>query len=140
MTQILSFPITYGLIKTGLPLIPVLVGGQVLCFLIDTGATHNIIFGFVYEHFKSEFTMLDEQQSLMGVEGKQKSTPTVEATINIEGHTVTSTFSILDTSDAIKHVQEDTGVQLHGILGVKFLMENKWILDFEKLEARSNEG
>lgn len=136
----MKFPLTYGLNKTGLPLIPVLVGEQVLCFLIDTGATHNIVFSFVYEHFRNEFTLLNDEQSLMGVEGTNKTTPTIEATFNIEGHDITSVFSVLDATEAIKKVQKDTGVQLHGILGVKFLMENKWILDFKELEVRSNDG
>lgn len=47
----MEFPLTYGLRKTGLPLI--LTSGKLknVCFLIDTGSTHNSIFSFVYEHF-----------------------------------------------------------------------------------------
>lgn len=67
-----------------------------------------------------------------------KETPIIEATFNFEGIDYTSTFSVLDASDAIKQVQEETGVQIHGVLGVQFLIENKWIVDFEKLEIRSN--
>lgn len=43
----MEFPLTFGLQKTGLPLI--LTSGKInnLCFLIDTGATHNTLFYFV---------------------------------------------------------------------------------------------
>ncbi len=133
-----SFPIEYGLEKTGLPLI--LTSGKLknICFLIDTGSTHNVLFDFVYNHFKDEFKLLEGAYRTMGIEGHYKETPIIEATFNFEGIDYTSTFSVLDASDAIKQVQEETGVQIHGVLGVQFLIENKWIVDFEKLEIRSN--
>ena len=128
-----SFPITLGLQKAGLPLI--LTSGKLknLCFLIDTGSTHNILFDFVYNHFRDEFKLLDDTQSLMGIEGQYRETPTIEATFNFEGKDYTSTFSVLDASEAIKQVQEETGIQIHGVLGIKFSLENKWIIDFNKL-------
>lgn len=45
----------------------------------------------------------------------------------------TSFFAILDASEAVVQVQEETGVQIHGVLGTQFLVENKWVVDFEKL-------
>lgn len=60
----MEFPLTYGLRKTGLPLI--LTSGKLknVCFLIDTGSTHNSIFSFVYDHFKDEFQIQEEMQKL----------------------------------------------------------------------------
>ena len=74
----------------------------------------------------------------MGIEGHYKETPIIEATFNFEGMDYTSTFSILEANEAISQVQDETGVQIHGVLGIKFLLENKWIVDFEKLEIKSN--
>ena len=134
----MKFPLTFGLQKTGLPLI--LTSGKLknLCFMIDTGSTHNILFDFVYNHFKDEFNILNNTQLLMGIEGHYKETPIIEATFNFEGMDYTSTFSILEANEAISQVQDETGVQIHGVLGIKFLLENKWIVDFEKLEIKSN--
>lgn len=47
--------------KTGLPLIVTSSKLKNLCFLIDTGATHNILFAYVYEHFKNEFKVLKRE-------------------------------------------------------------------------------
>lgn len=130
----MDFPLTLGLQKTGLPLIVTSGKLKNLCFLIDTGATNNILFTYVYEHFKDEFRVLEEKQRIMGIEGEYKETPVIEATFNFEGVDYTSTFSVFDATDAITQVQEETGVQIHGVLGVQFLVENKWIVDLDRLE------
>ena len=135
----MEFPLTFGLQKAGLPLI--LTSGKTnnLCFLIDTGATHNTLFDFVYEHFKSEFKLLEGAYRTMGIEGHYKETPIIEATFNFEGTDYTSSFSVFDGSDAIRQVQEETGVQIHGILSTDFLVKNKWILDFETYNVKCND-
>ena len=129
----MKFPLLFGLQKTGLPLI--ITSGKLknLCFLIDTGATSNVLFSYVYEHFKEEFKTLNEKQNIMGIEGHYKETPIIEATFNFEGNDYTSTFSVLEASEAVTQVQEETGVQIHGILSTDFLIKNKWIINFDKL-------
>ena len=135
----MKFPLTLGLQKTGLPLIVTSGKLENICFLIDTGSTHNTLFDFVYEHFKDEFKLLDSTCRTMGIEGHYKETPVIEATFNFEGVDYTSTFSVLNATDAIAQVQEETGVQIHGVLGIEFLIENKWIIDFKKLIVLCNE-
>ena len=135
----MTFPLTLGLQKVGLPL--VLTSGKLkdLCFLLDTGSTHNTLFDFVYDHFKDEFKLLNNSQSLMGIEGHYKDTFTIEATLNFEGKDYTSTFSVLEANEAVRKVQDETGVQIHGVLGVQFLLENKWIIDFETYNVKCND-
>lgn len=132
----MKFPLIFGLQQTGLPLI--LTSGELknLCFLIDTGATHNTLFDFVYEHFKNEFKLLEGTYRTMGIEGHYKETPIIEATFNFEGKNYTSTFSVLNASEAVKQVQQETGTQIHGVLGTQFLMENQWIIDFETYNVK----
>lgn len=137
--MIMEFPLTFGLQNTGLPLI--LTSGKLknICFLIDTGSTHNTLFDFVYAHFKDEFKLLDSTCRTMGIEGHYKETPVIEATFKIEGVDYTSTFSVLNATDAIAQVQEETGVQIHGVLGIEFLIKNKWIIDFETYNIKCND-
>ena len=135
----MEFPLTLGLQKIGLPLIVTSGKLKNLCFLVDTGATHNVLFTYVFEHFKNEFKMLDSTCRTMGIEGHYNETPVIEATFNFEGIDYTSTFSVLDATDAIAQVQEETGVQIHGVLGTQFFMENKWIIDFETYNIKCND-
>ncbi len=128
----MEFPLLFGLQKTGLPLI--ITSGKLknLCFLIDTGSTHNILFSYVYEHFSDEFKILNNTQNIMGIEGEYKEPPIIEGTFNFEGKDYTSTFSVFNATNAVVHIEEETGVQIHGILGIQFLIENKWVINFDK--------
>ena len=128
----MRFSLNFGLEKTGMPLI-LTSGKKNVCFLIDTGSTYNTLFSFVYEHFKDDFRIIEEDQKTMGIESRFQDSTTVEGTFNFDGTEYTSTFAVVKANDAIAKIQEETGVQLHGILGIPFLMENKWKIDFEKM-------
>lgn len=131
----MEFPLAHGLKTLGLPII--LTSGRLnnICFLIDTGSTHNYLFDFVYNHFKDEFKMLDERRNMIGIEGHIKENPTIEATFNFEGVDFTSTFSILDASEVVRHLMKEDGIQIHGIIGIEFLLEHKWIIDFKEYKC-----
>lgn len=128
----MRFPLNFGLEKIGLPLILTSGRKKNVCFLIDTGSIHNTLFSFVYEHFKDDFRIIEENKETMGIESRFQESITVEGTFNFEGTEYTSTFAVVKANDMITQLQEDTGVQLHGILGIPFLMENNWKIDFEK--------
>lgn len=129
----MRFQLNFGIEKTGMPLILTSGKKKNVCFLIDTGSTHNTLFSFVYEHFKDEFRIIEEEQTTTGIESRFQKSTTVEGTFNFDGTEYTSTFEVVKANDTITQLQEETGVQLHGILGIPFLMENKWKIDFEKM-------
>lgn len=133
----MRFSLNFGLEKTGMPLILTSGKKKNVCFLIDTGSTYNTLFSFVYEHFKDEFRIIEEDQKTIGVESRFQESTTVEGTFNFDGTEYTSTFEVVKANDTITQLQEETGVQLHGILGIPFLMENKWKIDFEKMIVTS---
>ena len=129
----MRFQLNFGIEKTGMPLILTSGKKKNVCFLIDTSSTCNILFSFVYEHFKDEFRIIEENQKTIGIESRFQDSTTVEGTFNFDGTEYTSTFEVVKANDTITQLQEETGVQLHGILGIPFLMENKWKIDFEKM-------
>lgn len=129
----MRFSLNFGIEKTGMPLILTSGRKKNVCFLIDTGSTHNTLFSFVYEHFKDDFRIIEEEQKTTGIKSRFQKSTTVEGTFNIDGTEYTSTFEVVKANDTITQLQEETGVQLHGILGIPFLMENKWKIDFEKM-------
>ena len=66
----------------------------------------------------------------MGIEGKLTETLTIEATFNFDEKDYTSTFSVLNASEAVKQIENETRIQIHGIIGIEFLLENRWVIDF----------
>lgn len=131
----MEYPIHYGLDKAGLPLILTTDTPKNLCFLIDTGSTENVIFDFVYNHFKDYdyFTQTTESQNIMGIDGSLKQSTIVNADLQFDDMRYKAPFVVIEANDAICQVQKETGIQIHGVLGIPFLLNNKCLIDFKKL-------
>ena len=72
----------------------------------------------------------------MGIEGVTKEAVQVEVNVAFDDKECSAVFTILEANDAVKQVQEESGILIHGILGIPFLVKNKWILDFNKMELQ----
>ena len=133
----MNYPIHYGLEKAGLPLILTTESPKNLCFLIDTGSKNDVIFDFVYQHFKDYFTPTSDSQNIMGIDGSLKPTIIVNAELQFDDLRYKAPFAVLEANDAITQVQAETGIQIHGVLGIPFLMDNKCLIDFDKLTIQN---
>lgn len=134
----MKYPIHFGLEKAGLPLILTTENPKNLCFLIDTGSTNDVIFDFVYQHFKDNFTSTSDNQNIMGIDGSVKPTIIVNADLQFDDLRYEAPFVVLEANDAITQVQAETGIQIHGVLGIPFLMENKCLIDFDNLIIKNS--
>lgn len=136
MKQQIAYPLNFGLNKTGLTLIAVEMEGEKLCLLVDTGATLNLLDKRVYEHFyKNKLVESSDHTytiSNFGIDGVEKAAKRAELNFSFEDNLFTTKFTIFDASTAFDKVEEESGIQIHGILGNEFLLENEWIIDFEK--------
>ena len=134
----MEFTLHYSLSRVGLPLI-ITSSKPALCFLIDTGASHNVLFSFVYAELQHLFSALELKgnTTLMGIDGSTNNVSQVKGTIAFEDKRSEVVFSVMDATEAISMVQKESGIQIHGILGIPFLVENKWILDFCKLNIKT---
>lgn len=126
-----SFSISYGLKKVNLPLIIVLVADNNLCFLLDTGATNNLIDQRAYDYLKGQVEELNEG-AMIGIDGTKKFTPKIKLSFAIEGQAYTSIFHVFDLAKAFDVIEKESGLQIHGIFGSVFFLEHGWIIDFEK--------
>lgn len=135
----MKYSIAAGIQNLSMPLLNVKIANMKLTFLIDTGATHNVIASFVYEQMRDAFVFLNDKNKIMGVEGNSKETPVVEAHVIIAETSMQTKFSVVNMNDTIIQLQDETGLQLHGFLGIPFLMDNKCILDFSNQEITIGE-
>lgn len=140
MKQQIEYPINYGLSKAGLPLIAVEMEGNNLCLLVDTGSTLNLLDKRVYDHLskdKLDVSLTSDTISNIGINGIEFKTPRAKLLFKFEECFFKTKFTIFDTSIAFNKVEEESGIQIHGILGNEFLIENGWVINFEKLTINS---
>ena len=131
-----TYPLSYGLNKAKLPIIMVKVEDKYLCFILDTGSTCCLIDSNVVQYFKNIVEPIGDY-CISGIDGTKHKVDVVILPFNFEGYTYKPKFCVQQLSDAFKEIAEDSGIQVHGLLGTDFLIENKWIIDFKELNIHS---
>lgn len=120
-----------SLIQVELPLLIVKAQAKNLCFLLDTGSNINVLDKRVAEFF--QLSGGTNQQQQFGIDGTLQITDVVKLTFSLEEREYKADFSVMDLSSAFGKVEDETGIQIHGLLGCSFMEQQKWILDFENL-------
>lgn len=115
----------------GLPLLIVKAQAKHLCFLLDTGSNINVLDRRVAEFF--QLSESPTRQKQFGIDGTLKTSAVVEMAFSLEEREYKANFSVMDLSSAFGKVEEESGIQIHGLLGCSFMEQQKWVLDFEKL-------
>lgn len=120
-----------GLQQIGLPLLIIKVQAKHLCFLLDTGSNINVLDRRLAEFFRLSESITRQKQ--FGIDGTLQTSAVVEMTFSLEEREYKADFSVMDLSTAFGKVEEETGIQIHGLLGCSFMEQQKWVLDFENL-------
>lgn len=132
-----SFALNYGLLKTGLPLVIVKVFNLELCFLLDTGSNRNIIDERVYNHFKDKLNIVGENEEVSTLQSLSKGFE-LEIPFLFEGSDYNETFICTGRIDGFDLIEEESGIQIHGILGSNFLLKYGWVIDFDNMMVSLN--
>lgn len=117
-----------------LPVVTFYNGDKKLNFLLDTGSNISQINSSILpllDHKKVEKKDMD----VIGIEGNKVNTEFCEMTITYKGQEFVGEFCIHDLDDAFAIVKEESGVQIHGILGSLFFQKYKYVFDFASLIA-----
>lgn len=120
------YSLAYGLEKIRLPVIVV----KNLCFIIDTGSNCNLIDCRVAECFKGIVTPAGDYY-VSGIDGTKQKVDVVILPFNFEGQTYRPNFCVKPLLETFKDIEIDNGIQIHGILGTPFFVENHWVIDFK---------
>ena len=123
----------HGLNQTKLPIIVIEIEDKHLCFILDTGSTCCLIDSNVVKNIVEPIG----DYCISGIDGTKHKVDVVILPFNFEGYTYKPKFCVQQLSDAFKEIAEDSGIQVHGLLGTDFLIENKWIIDFKELNIHS---
>lgn len=129
----LSFSFSKGFTSPNIPIATFYQGDKELNFIIDTGSDDNVINRDALEDI--EHDMIDHNGTLAGVGGVYQ----VEActiAFQHDGEDFAAKFLVSDhLKEAFDNIRKAHAIQLHGMLGSKFLMQNNIVLDFNNLMA-----
>ena len=115
-----------------LPIVTMYQGNNKIHFLLDTGSTDNMI--------DSNYTTLNyknienEGANLTGIGGTQQ-TELIELNLFYKDKEFVVDALKLDMSNTFGVIKQNTGIQLHGILGSSFFNKYKYILDYYNMIA-----
>ena len=126
-----SFSIREGISMTWLPLIEAEVENQHLCFILDTGSTHSVLDEGMITILKDSINYVGENR-LHGIEGNYVQTSEGLINLTINGKEYQQAFCFMPLGEAFASIKQESGIEIHGILGNNFLIENRWIIDYKK--------
>lgn len=106
-----------------------------LNFLLDTGSDLSYINKSIL--FSLEYEEVNESMNIISVGGNSQSLGCCDMTVTYRNQKFIDRFYVSDLDEAFGAIKAETGVQIHGILGSKFFVKYKYILDFESLIAYS---
>lgn len=124
-----------GLDLTDLPIVTFQQGNQKFNFLLDTGSNNNIIHSAILDRI--QYTPINKSSDLYGVEGNKQEVKFCNITLSYKDNSFEYEYAICDMSQAFSHIKQESGVNLHGIIGSKFFHKFQYVLDFKDLIAYS---
>lgn len=120
----------------GMPVLSFGCGNQRLNFILDTGSNENVVDKTAIESFTGlDIITHNRKSTSMGVDGNKIVVESCILKLCYAKKNVEVVASIRDLNQAFEIVRKEHGVIVHGLLGGKFFEENKYIIDFEHLNA-----
>ena len=130
----ITYSFSHFLEKIFLPIIVVKVGEIHLTLFVDSGADTSMLSNFVYKQYPDLFKRIPIKSSGRGWDGKLVDTPVVETQLEFGNEKVNTYFRVWPSDEAMLAMQRETGIQIHGCLGMDFLVSHRCTLDFEHME------
>lgn len=112
-----------------LPVITFYNGDRKINFLLDTGSNISYLNKSIVSSLVVEST--GEESNIIGIEGNKVNCKICKMIIRRKDQEFEEEFSIADLDKAFRIVREESGVQIHGILGSRFFEKYKYVLDFK---------
>lgn len=116
-----------------LPVITFYNGDRKINFLLDTGSNISYLNKSIVSSLVVEST--GEESNIIGIEGNKVNCKICKMIIKRKNQEFEEEFSIADLNKAFRIVKEESGVQIHGILGSRFFEKYKYVLDFKDYVA-----
>ena len=118
---------------TDLPIITLYNGKTKINFLLDTGSNLSHINRSYLSNL--EYQDLNVEQDTIGMEGNKVTSKVCRIQVFYKENRYEEEFVASDLDNAFNTIKQESGVQIHGILGNKFFEKYKYVLNFSNLTA-----
>lgn len=136
LSKKVGFSLKETMTDIGIPIVTLKNGGKEFNFILDTGSDISHI----------DSNIKDSLSNIEEVEGDNLTVTTANGSVegnnnwirvplNYKKQSFIEDFMPLDLHDSFEVLREDTGIQLHGILGNTFLRKYRYVLDYVDLVA-----
>lgn len=136
LSKKVGFSLKETMTDIGVPIVTLKNGGKEFNFILDTGSDISHI----------DSNIKDSLSNIEEVEGDNLTVTTANGSVegnnnwirvplNYKKQSFIEDFMPLDLHDSFEVLREDTGIQLHGILGGTFLRKYRYVLDYVDLVA-----
>jgi hypothetical protein len=117
--------------KTGLVYVPFTCNGKELNFLLDTGSTISYIDAQTAVELGCKFKRCSEV--VTGLGGDQEITEYCEIKLETPTTVTEIELPLANFKYAFSQVEEESGIEIHGLLGNNFLLASKYVIDYDKM-------
>lgn len=118
----------------GLPLITFEKNGESLTFLLDTGASMNLIKKNVLEHFHYDAKQLPQKTQYYGIDNVCHETHMYSFSFRLGDFEYCEHFQEIQEPDALKLDTEEGYFEIHGILSSQFFMKYRAGFSYDTME------
>lgn len=115
-----------------IPIIKAKIEGKKYNFIVDSGSDRSLIFKSILDSVKDK-TYLDKGVRVTTINDKTDVNPVCRLSFSIKNNVLSDDFIELKDSVSFVAIEDKYGIKIDGILGGTFLIENKWIIDYDNL-------
>ena len=100
--------------------------------MLDKDLNRKIINRRIYDHLKDKLKTPELSSEVITLNGTAAGI-TVDVPFNFENQDYLEPFLCTEMADAFDRINEESGIQIHGIMCNHFFLKHGWILDFDKV-------
>ena len=133
-TKMIRVDISKSLEFIGLPLITFEKDGESLTFLLDTGASMNLIKRNVLDHFSHDAEQLPQKTQYYGIDNVCHETHMYSFTFRLGDFQYCEPFQEIQEADALMLDIDDGYFEIHGILSSQFFRKYRACFSYDTME------
>ena len=136
LSKKIGFSFKKVITDVGIPIVTLKNGEKEFNFILDTGSDISHIDSNIMDSLSDTEEVEGDNHTVITASGSvENNNSWVRVLLNYKRQNFIEDFMPLDLHDSFKVLKEDTGIQLHGILGGTFLRKYRYVLDYDDLVA-----